>query len=105
MREARKTAARKTKPQGANGLDTASHTDLHRSTALTCSANCLASAYLELRQIGRKLLACLLFNGPVQGASHPLFDSAPVCVRCGWRAYLLHTSMLSSTHPQMGVVS
>jgi hypothetical protein len=42
------------------------------------------------------LACCLLFNGPVQGASHSALRQR-TCVRCGWRAYLHHTSMLSST--------
>ena len=47
-------------------------------------------------------LACLLFNGPVQGESHSALRQR-TCVRCGWRAYLHCTSMPSSIlHPHGG---
>ena len=47
------------------------------------------------------LPACLLFNGPVKGVSHPALRQR-TRVRCGWRAYLHHTSMLSSPAPRWG---
>jgi hypothetical protein len=51
-------------------------------------------------------IACLLFNGPVQGASRFALRQKRACVRGGWRAYLHCTCMPSSTPDcQMGVVS